>query len=150
MTALRQRGRRWVKSCIALGILAALVLAANRQARTYHDPGTLWRDVLEKNPDAWMAHNNLGVWLQSSGDLTGAAAAFEASIAIRPDNDAAHINLATIAEARHQNAEAVRRYQRGLALAPNSAELHAALANRYAYDGDVEQGIAHYRRALEL
>src|ERR1019366_5062117 len=42
------------------GLLAAMLGAATwRQSATYRDEETLYRATLERNPGAWLAHNNL-------------------------------------------------------------------------------------------
>ena len=48
-------------------VLPVLALLTWRQAGMYTDMETLWRTTLAKNPDCWMAHNNLGVALADPG-----------------------------------------------------------------------------------
>ena len=48
----------------------------NRVRRT----GAPLRDTLRKNPDAWMAHNNLGNLLQAEGQLDAALADYRAAL----------------------------------------------------------------------
>ena len=37
----------------------------------YRNQWALWVDTLSKNPDAWMAHHNLGVLEREAGMLDG-------------------------------------------------------------------------------
>jgi protein O-mannosyl-transferase len=70
-TVVRQRT---VRIASGVAVTALFCILTWRQGRIYHDPETLWRDTLAKNPDCWMAHNNLGVLLAARGDLPGAHA----------------------------------------------------------------------------
>ena len=53
-----------------LGLIVLLVLGVLtwRQAHVYKNLETLWRDTIDKNPQAWMAYNNLGLVLSERGD----------------------------------------------------------------------------------
>jgi Flp pilus assembly protein TadD len=48
-------------------VLLLLGTAAWGQAHAYHDLETLWRDTLAKNPQCWIADNNLGIALAKLG-----------------------------------------------------------------------------------
>lgn len=53
---------------IALGVvLALLAVRSNVQGLMYQNVETLWRTTTAVNPSAWMAHQNLGVELNSQG-----------------------------------------------------------------------------------
>jgi len=58
-----------------------------------------------KNPNAWVAHNNLGFELRQSGKLSEAKEHFEEAIRINPDDAMAHYNLGIVLE---QNGRARR------------------------------------------
>ena len=49
----------WERAFCAM-LLAALCLLTWRQSRMYADIETLWRTTLERNPDCWLAQNDLG------------------------------------------------------------------------------------------
>jgi len=74
-----------VAALAAAGAGAAVLGAAtNAECRTYRDAETLWRATLERNPDAWLAGNNLVVIVLDrmqraldAGDAPAAAAALE-------------------------------------------------------------------------
>ena len=47
-----------------------------RQCRAYHDMETFYRAILDRNPDCWMAHTNLGATYQGNGDWAKATEQF--------------------------------------------------------------------------
>ena len=72
---------------LALGVVTAL------HAGDFRDPRTLWMDTLAKNPESWMAHNNLGVLLKEDGNADGAITHYLKSLRLNPDFPEAHTNL---------------------------------------------------------
>ncbi len=56
-------GKRVLGTGLAAAWLIVLSAAAFPYASAYRNSGTLWADVLRKNPDAWIAYNNYGNWL---------------------------------------------------------------------------------------
>ena len=55
--------------CVAL--LSVLAVLSWRQSRMYADAETLYRTTIERNPDCWLAHNNLGSVLNTRGHPSG-------------------------------------------------------------------------------
>jgi len=60
------RGGDWGARAAAV-VLLILGLLTWAQGRIYGAPEMLWRDTLTKNPDCWLAHNNLGLLLEKQG-----------------------------------------------------------------------------------
>lgn len=67
---------------LLLAMLAALTF---QQAQTYEDRETLWRDVISKNPDSWMAHANLGRDLIRQDRLEEATRSYRRSASLAPE-----------------------------------------------------------------
>jgi tetratricopeptide (TPR) repeat protein len=63
------------------------------QADIYRDIETLWQDTLPKNPQSWLAHNNLGTALFKAGKLQGAISEYKQAVRIKPDYAEAQKNL---------------------------------------------------------
>ncbi len=61
---------------IAVAILITLGTLTYRQCFIYKDTESLWRDTLAKNPDSWMACNNLGIAYNKLGHHKEAMDAF--------------------------------------------------------------------------
>ena len=70
----------------ALGglLLAILGLLTWRQCRMYADVESLWRTTLARNPDCWMAHNNLGLTLVGQGHWEEAVQHYERALQLNP------------------------------------------------------------------
>ncbi|MDX1390511.1 MAG: O-GlcNAc transferase, partial [Acidobacteriota bacterium] len=67
----------------AIGGAVVLVLAwvGHRQSEIYRDAETLWVDTTTRNPDGFMAFNNLGYEYSRQGRLTVSVEAYRAAIA---------------------------------------------------------------------
>ena len=77
------RGGRGLLVPVATAALLLVLGALGwRQSWTYADEETLWRSTLAKNPDAFLAHNNLGVLLEAQGSLPEARGHHEQAIRI--------------------------------------------------------------------
>src|SRR5436305_7392611 len=68
-----ERSRTLILSAV-LCVVAVLAALTWRQAAMYGDIETLWRTTLARNPDCWMAHNNLGIVLFQKGEINEAIA----------------------------------------------------------------------------
>ncbi|MEO6847300.1 MAG: tetratricopeptide repeat protein [Chthoniobacterales bacterium] len=92
---------------------------------------TLWIYTLERNPDAWMAHNNLGIeYASEPGGNSLAIAEYEKALSINPNNAHAHNNLGNaLAKTPARISEAVAEFEKALSIDPNNAATHKNLGN---------------------
>ncbi|MBK8232340.1 MAG: tetratricopeptide repeat protein [Candidatus Eisenbacteria bacterium] len=135
----------------ALLALPVLACAAGTALRTpaYRDLRTLWTDTLAKNPDAWMAHHNLGMVEFDAGRVREAIERYRAALAIREDLPNTHYNLGSaLARAGHPDLALVH-LERAHALDPKLRGVETNLGNVLQKLGRREEAIAHYRAALE-
>ncbi len=75
----------WLKSAGGAALLLTLAVLTWRQTGVYRNLETLWRDTLARNPAAWMAHDNLGLFLSQTGRFEEARDQFQAAIQLRND-----------------------------------------------------------------
>ncbi len=123
--------------CLAL--LAALAVLSWRQSRMYADIETLYRTTIDRNPDCWMAYNNLGNALAGRGRLDEAIAHYQKALEIKPDYAAAHNNLGLILVGRGQFDEAVAHFGKALEIQPGLAVAHYDLGTALAGRGRVDE-----------
>jgi tetratricopeptide (TPR) repeat protein len=142
-------GRHWgtVTTTIVLLILGVLTW---RQARIYQDLETLWRDTLAKNPNCWLAHNNLGGLLTDEGKLEEAIWHCQQALRLMPDYVEAHNNLGNALMKQDRLSEAIDQFEQALRLTPDFAEVHCNLAAALQRAGEVQQAIQHWEEALRI
>ena len=152
----------YVASAVVLIVFGGLTWL---QARNYADAVTLYRDTIEKNPNAWMAHHNLGFELteiaeayskigdpasmeNSKNLLDEAVGHLAQAVRLRPTHDMAILHWGRALLQQGKDQEAMAKFEQALAVNPQSIE---ALSNR-AYmlqrAGKKEEAIEGYRQAL--
>ena len=120
------------------------------QAGIYRNQEILWRNTLIKNPDCWMAHNNLGSLLKDQGHIEEAVEHYRKAVQIDPNNYKALYNLGMALAARGQFNEAIENFRQAIQIKPNDCgalvSLGIALANR----GQFDEAIANFRQAIQI
>jgi tetratricopeptide (TPR) repeat protein len=132
------------------GLLSLCAVLTWRQAGMYRDVFTLYETTLRRNPDCWMAHNNLGMELSTGGRHEEARRHFEAALRLRPDYAEALNNLGYTLTQLGRAAEALPLLERAVRLKPAYVDAHnnrgiALMALERAAEGE-----AAFRRALWL
>jgi Flp pilus assembly protein TadD len=142
--------RRFLRPIFYLIILLTLGVLTRQQSGMYADAETLYTATIRKNPDCWMAHNNLGLLLASSGRTGEAISHYRMALETNPDYAQAHNNLGLLLAQAGQTDEAMAHYLKALEINPNSAEVHANLGILLTNIGRIDEAMAHYQKALEI
>jgi tetratricopeptide (TPR) repeat protein len=147
----------WARGTAA--VLAAVVLVtlgtlSYRCERAYTDLESIWLDTLGKNPDCWLAHNNLGNLYESEGRLDEAVRqhnqALEGGSHFDTDIARSHFNLGNVLVLQDKLEEAISHYRKSVQVQPEVADAHVNLANALRKQGKVVEAIRHYGMALEF
>lgn len=130
--------------------LAALAVAAARQASYWEDSRTLYEHALAATDGNYVMANDLGAVLGQAGPSAQAEALYRQAIALRPGYADAHANLGhellksgRLEEGRAQLAEAVR-------LDPMLPAAQADLGFVFASEGSYQEARTHLAEALRL
>lgn len=139
---------------IAVLSFAMLFLAMRAQdyAAVWTDPGSLWSYTVERNPQAWLAHYNLGNDLRLHKKYNEAIDQYRQAIQLNPKYDWAHNNLGmALGNIPDHLPEAIAEYRLALGLRPDSAEAHNNLANALLQTpGNELEAIYEYEAALRI
>ncbi len=108
-----------------------------------------FRSAIEKGADEALCTALIGKAHLAVGRTAEARAAFERSLALRPNGDA-YGGLATIQYLAGRKGEAIQNFRQALKYAPEDADLHYNLANLLAQTDRYEEAEAQYRESLRL
>jgi tetratricopeptide (TPR) repeat protein len=136
----------------AVAVVCTLGVLTWRQCRVYYDVETLYRAVLDRNPDCWMAHSNLGASYQADENWPGAVEQFQEALRLNPDDAVMHNNLGEAwLKVPGRLDDAVGQLEEALRLKPNFAEAHHNLALALEQiPGRQPEAITHFEEALRL
>jgi protein O-mannosyl-transferase len=146
----RQYWHRAIGYALCLTFLALLAILTWRQSAMYTNIETLWQTTIERNPKAWMAHNNLGTVMLQKGQVDNAIFHFRKAIEIKPDHADAQANLGSALLQKGELDEAIAQYDEALEIKPDYALVHYDLGNALLLKGQVDEAVAQYKKALEI
>ena len=130
-------------------VLLVLGLLTWRQSLMYADAETLWRTTIARNPDAWMAYDNLGIILSRRGDVDGAMALFQKTLAIRPDDALARNNLGLVLCQKGRMDEGIVEFQKALSILPGNAVFRNNLGKAFLAKGQQREAMIQFQKVLE-
>jgi tetratricopeptide (TPR) repeat protein len=134
-------------SAILLGVLASLTW---RQCATYRDMETLWRATLARNPESWLAHNNLGTVLMEQGLTEDGVAQFRESLRINPAYEDARYNLGRYLQDQGRTEEAISQFRQALSTRPDYPDARNSLGNALLQQWRTSEALAEFHEALRL
>ena len=147
---------RWTPAFRRLGfvvgsiVLVVLGVLTWRQGHIYHDAETLWRDTLTKNPNAWLAHNNLGLVLEELGRRDEAVGHWQEALRLKPDYVEAHNNLGVVLLQAGRTREAIDHWREALRIEPRSPRTLNNLGVALSQMGWIQEAIGCYEQALQI
>ena len=132
-------------AALVLGILAFLTCLQSAQ---YSDEITLYTATVEKDPNSWMAHNNLGGVLWQKGFQQEAIDHFEQSLKLNPNYPQVHVNLGAALLHTDRRQEALDHLHEALKLKSNDSQALFVLGNAAREEGRLQEAIDYFRQAL--
>lgn len=131
-------------------MLVILGLLTWKQCFIYKDEQTLWQDTLNKNPDAGIAYNNLGIILAAEGEDDKAIKAFEEAAQKNPHFAIVHSNLGVAYMRKGRYDEAVAELIKAVGVNPPPALAYFNLGVAYGCKGRYEEAISSYLTAFTI
>jgi len=143
------RKQTGLKPVLTFVVLAAFAVLTWRQTGVYRNLETLWTDTLAHNPTAWMAHDNLGIYLTESKHFAEAETHFHKALEIRPNDHIAYYDLGLQAAIQGELDEAIQYFYKTLDLCPSFAMAHYQIANVFVRKNNLDDAIREYKIALQ-
>jgi protein O-mannosyl-transferase len=137
-----------VIAVLAAASVALLAVLAHNQAGLYRDAITYYKAALEKNPDSWLLHGNLGDALVLAKEYKKAIPELREALRINPDCADAHQYLAIALGSTRQWEEAIEHYRRAITLSPNNWRLRHELVDLLIGLGRRKTAVEEAQRSL--
>lgn len=138
----------WAK-IMTLCVVAVLFSVWTYQRNSvYADAVTLWQDCVNKSPQKYRPHANLGNVLKDAGKITEAIEHFNKALELKGEPAEIYNNLGTAYNKLGRIEESIQYYKKALGLNPNLAAAHYNLATVLAGQGKTDEAIAEYRQSL--
>ena len=138
------------KVCLTLVVVVFLGSITYLQSSSYKDIKTLWQHTTRKNPQAWMAWNNLGAIHMQERNFPAAHKCFQQAILVRPDYAVACANLGQCLALQGQFDLAVSHFQQAIEFRPDYTWAHLKLADIYAQRRQYDLAVATYKKTIAL
>jgi tetratricopeptide (TPR) repeat protein len=140
----------WAFRVLPVAIICVLSVLTFRQTRMYRDVFTLYETTLARNPNTWLAHNNLGIALADDGRVNEAIAHYEAALKLKPGFPQAENNLGDCLIRLGRAAEAIPHFERALQLEPHYPVARRNLGMALAMSGRTDEAVAQFAAAVKL
>ncbi len=140
----------WARHLALVGGLGTLMLLTWNQVQIYRDLDTLWNDTLNKNPECFLAHNNLGAIKNRRGLYGEAQLHLREAIRIKPDFLDALVNLGKSKEGLQDFSGATEYYRRAYEINPDYAPALNGLGAMMGAQGDLDAAEKLFRHAIEV
>ncbi len=120
------------------------------QIAPYQDFETLFREVLARNPGAWIAWNNLGVMAMARKSPEASEMMIRRSVELNPRNYEAWNNLGYSLETAGRLDEAVDAYEHSIAIMPEFALAQGNLGRTLVKKGEMERAVLVLKKARSM
>src|ERR1700736_1332148 len=120
-----------------------------RQSRQYTDVETLWQTTIARDPNCWMAHSNLGLFLSERGDVDAAITHFEKVLQLRPTEPGGYSNLGNALLQKGSIDEAMAQFQTALLISPKDPDVQNNVGGALLHQGRIDEAIEYFNKALE-
>ena len=137
-------------SSVAVCVCILLAGLTWKRAGDYVDMETLWRTSISRNPNSWLAQNNLGYELLGQNRVDEAIVQFKKAIQIWPDYPEAHNNLGIALVRKDRVDEGIVEIQKGETLDPDLVDAHNNLGLALLKIGRMDEAVAQFQQALTL
>ena len=136
---------------VALGIIAILYgVRTVQRNRDWRDDETVYRRILDEQPDAQFIRTNLGVVYFDRGDMAGAEREWLHSLGPLPPYASTLNDLGLLRDKQKRYDEAINYYQQAIQTRSKYADPYKNMAMTYAETGRTEDADREFREAVTL
>jgi len=134
---------------VAAAALLGMAAGSWQLAKIYENPETFWVYAVSTQPDAYLARNNYGAFLASTGRRPEALSQYSQALERYSDSPGVYANMGTALVYLGRVREGVAHYERAIELLPNYPQIYTKLGNALELLGKRAEAVREYELALE-
>ena len=131
-------------------IVVLFAVLSWKQAHAYQDAETLYLTTLERNPDCWLAYNNLSTIFLANGNLDKALESANRAVELQPDDMEPHIAVGDVLLRKRRVSEAIGHFQKAISIRPDYGEGYSHLGSAYLLSNRFVEAKEQYQKTLSL
>ena len=131
-------------------IVVLFAVLSWKQAHAYQDAETLYLTTLERNPDCWLAYNNLSTIFLADGNLDKALESANRAVELQPDDMEPHIAVGDVLLRKRRVSEAIGHFQKAISIRPDYGEGYSHLGSAYLLSNRFVEAKEQYQKTLSL
>jgi protein O-mannosyl-transferase len=139
----------WLVAVGCAIVVSALAARTYFESRAYAGPVVLYQTTIDRNPDCWLAHSNLGLALLEH-DPQAAIEHFREGLRLRPDYVGARQNLANALMATGRLNKAISEMRIVASHQPDNPTVLNTLGAALLQAGEYTEASQQFQRALQL
>lgn len=139
-----------VTGIIGLVIIGIPSVLSWQQEHIYKDGETLWTDNISRNPNSWVAYNNLGLVYFKKGLYRQAMFDYNKSLEINATDDLTYNNRGVAFGNNGLYDEAISDFNRAIEMNPRLAMAYNNRGNAYYKTGLYDEAISDFNAAIDL
>jgi protein O-mannosyl-transferase len=144
------KSNRWAGQLACAVLVLVLAALTSKQSAMYGNVVTLYRTTIQRNPECWLAYNNLGAYLAAHDHEDEAEPLFREALRLRPDYAEALLNLGSHLEKAGRGEAAIELYKRALALRPDMSSAELNWGNVLVGLKRPQEAIVHFKAASRI
>jgi tetratricopeptide (TPR) repeat protein len=144
------KAREFMWLALKAAIILLLAFLTWQQVHIYKDIESLWIDTVEKNPNTWLGHNNLGNHYESKEKYTEAINHYSEALRVKPYEAKTHFNLGNVYTKDNKLDLAILAYKRAILLKPDYAEAYYNLGVALGEKGLHDQANQAMRQGMSI
>lgn len=143
-------GRKFFFPSICTLLVVLWSLLSWQQCRVWQSPPTFWGAVLESDSESWIAHQNLGTYLDAEGEIDEAYSHYQQATEIDPEEPIGWINLgrSLILQSRYE--EATHALAKAIDLNVYYVEAHLFRAEAFLRMGEEQKAVDQLHSAIAV
>ena len=145
-----QREKATLRYFVPILVVALLAGLSWKQAHAYQDAETLYLTTLDRNPDCWLAYNNLSTIFLAKGKIDEALQYANKAVELQPEDMEPHIAAGDALLRKRRVTEAIEHYKKALTIRPDYGEGYSHLGSAYLLSNRFSEAIEQYQKTLSL